>query len=347
MSLIRKAISDHYGSFELIKPDNFIDVPEISVVMSVYNGQRYLRESVDSVLNQTYKNFEFIIVNDGSDDGSQTILLNSQAGDNRILIVNQENIGLTKSLNRAIRLTAGRYIARQDADDLSAPTRLQKQLDYLKNHPKVAVVGCLRAILTSDGVIQINKPPTFSPIGVKRFLARNNLFMHGSAMIRKVCLKKTGLYREFFRCSQDYDLWLRLSQHFDLATLPEHLYQYRVTPEAVSVARYRTQKQYANIARQLHSERLATGKDSYDALISSYPAGLPGYNEEVDQGYYHIFIAMELISANRLNHARKQLWKAWKLGTRNWQIFCLFLKTLLGLGLLTICRELKNRRFEI
>lgn len=346
MELIRETLSDSSGCFEFIKPKDFIDGPVISVVMSVCNGEKYLHESIDSVLNQTYTNFEFIIINDGSNDGSLDILLKYQKKDNRILLINQRNIGLTRSLNRGIKLAAGEYIARQDADDISAPSRLEKQLNYIKSHSEVAVVACLRDLFTADGTVRKTRDPKFSRAGIKRYLESNNLFMHGEVLMRKSCLEKVGFYREFFCHSQDYDLWLRLSQHFDLDIVPEHLYRYRITTDAISISLCRAQEQYAQIARELHAERLETGKDSYDTLISSYPNGLP-VQDAVDRCEYHFRVAEELINANRLNQARKELWKAWKLRCRRRRLFSLFLKTLLGAKLLDIYREFKNLKFRI
>ena len=347
LKLTKETHSDQSGCFELIKPKNFIDTPLISVVMSVYNGQKYLRESIDSILNQTYKNFEFIIINDGSKDNTLDTLLEYQNNDNRILIVNQNNIGLTRSLNRGVKLAASEYIARQDADDISAPSRLEKQLNYIETHPEVAVIGCFGNVFNVNGMLRTGRDPKFSRDGIKRHLASKNLFMHGSAMMRKSCLAKVGFYREFFRHSQDYDLWLRLSQHFDIDILPEHLYHYRVTAEAVSVSQWLTQKQYADIARKLHAERLATGKDSYNMVVSSHPNGLPLCNDAANKHYYHIYIAKELLTANKLNQARSELGKAWKLGCRSGEIFYLFLKTLLGAGLLNTCRKIKNLKFKV
>ncbi len=346
MNSVRKALSDRNGDFELIKPGNFIDAPVISVVMSVYNGQKYLRESIDSILEQTYKNFEFIIINDGSEDNSLDILLEYEARDPRITIVNQNNIGLTRSLNRGIKLAASEYIARQDADDISLPTRLEKQLNFMENHPEVAVVGCLGDFFNVDGVLRAVRDPKHSREGMKRHLASKNLFMHGSAMMRKSCLAKVGFYREFFRHSQDYDLWLRLSQYFDIDVLPENLYQYRVTLEAISVARWPIQKQYADIARKLHAERLATGKDSYDTFVRSYPEGLPVRDDISGKYEYHLFLAREFVCGNKLKDARSELRKLWQLGCRRPEMFYLLLKSLLGTRLLNIYRQLRALIFE-
>ncbi len=347
MNLIRKVLSDQNGGFELIKPDNFIDAPVISVVMSVYNGQKYLRESIDSILNQTYKNFEFIIINDGSEDNSLDMLLEYQIGDNRVLIVNQNNVGLTRSLNRGVKLATSEYIARQDADDISIHSRLEKQLNYMENHPKVAVIGCFGDVFNVNGVLRTGRDSKFSREGIKRHLASKNLFMHGSAMVRKSCLAKVGFYREFFRHSQDYDLWLRLSQYFDIDILPECLYQYRVTPQAVSVSRWLAQKQYADIAKKLHAERLATGKDSYNKFVRSYPDGLPVRDEAAGKYEYHLFLAREFVGGNKLKDARRELRKLWQLGCRKPEMLYLLLKSLLGTRLLNLCRQLRTLIFEI
>jgi len=347
LNLIKTTLSDKKGDFEIIKPDNFTDAPVISVVMSVYNDQEHLRESIGSILNQTHKNFEFIIINDGSKDNSLDILLEYQAGDNRVLIVNQSNIGLTRSLNRGIKLARCEYVARQDADDLSLPARLEKQLNYMKNNPQVAVIGCLGDFFSTNGVLRTIKIPTYSRKGIKRHLASRNLFMHGSAMIRKSCMEKVGLYREFFRHAQDYDLWLRLSKHFDIDILPEKLYQYRVTANAISTSQFPVQKQYAVIARQLHKEWLATGRDSYETFVNSYPDGLPLCNDKTGKYEYHLFLAREFIGGNKLKNARRELRKLWQLGCRRPEMFYLFFKSLLGTRLLNIFRQIRALIFEI
>ncbi len=347
MKLIRKMLSDQTGGFELIKPDNFIEAPVISVVMSVYNDKEYLSESVDSILNQTCKNFEFIIVNDGSEDNSLDMLFEYQVRDNRVLIINQENIGLTRSLNRAIKLAECEYIARQDADDISLPDRFEKQLSYMKNHPEVAVLGCLGDFFSADGVLRTIKAPAYSRKAIKRHLASRNLFMHGSAMMRKSCLEKVGFYREFFRHAQDYDLWLRLSEHFDIDILSEQLYQYRVTVKAISISQFPVQKQYADIAGQFHKERLKTGKDSYDTFVQSYPNGLPLCNDKAGEQEYHLFLAREFIGGDKLKKARGELKKLWQLGCRKPEMLYLLFKSLLGIRLLNLFRRVRALVFEI
>jgi len=332
---------DKNGHREFIKPKGVINAPVISVVMSVYNGQKYLREAVESILEQTCKNFEFIIINDGSVDSSREMILSYD--DPRIrLIDNDRNMGLTRSLNKAIGLSMCEYIARQDVDDISVASRLEKQLRFLENHLQVAVVGCFSNVFNADGVVGVASYLKPADKEIKRHLAKKNLLMHGSVMMRKSHLAKVGYYREFFRHSQDYDLWLRLSEHFDIAILPEFLYQYRVTPDAISVSRFSSQKEYADIARQLHAERLTKGTDSYDVFVQSYPEGLPVRNEVVGKYEYYLYLARVSVNSNRLRQAQKELWQAWKLGCRKPYMFYLFLKTLAGVRLLNMLRVLKN-----
>jgi glycosyltransferase involved in cell wall biosynthesis len=346
LNTIKETFSDSEGSFEVIKPEDFIHSPVISVVMSVYNGEKYLRGAVDSILNQSFKDFEFIIINDGSNDGSFEVVLEYQACDRRIVIINQNNIGLTGSLNRGIRLSRCEYIARQDADDVSMADRLEKQLGFLKSHPQVAVVGCFGEMFNNEGVVSPIGNLKLSSRGVKKYLPRRNPLMHGSVMMRKSCLEKAGFYRGFFRHAQDYDLWLRLSERFDLAILPESLYRYRVSTDAISVSKFLIQKQYADIARRLHKERLASGKDSYDVLVQSYPNGLPVADNEAAKCEYHLFLAKGFICGNNPGQARQHLRLAWKQGCRRPAVFVLFLKTLLGVRILSILRKLKNSGFR-
>ena len=126
--------------------------PKVSVLMSVYNGSQYLRESVESILNQTFTNFEFIIINDCSTDKTGEILTVSANQDNRItLINNEENIGLTRSLNKGLKIAKGEYIARQDADDISLPERLERQVESLDKNPEAVLISCDLDLINAKG----------------------------------------------------------------------------------------------------------------------------------------------------------------------------------------------------
>src|SRR3989337_2996755 len=124
---------------------------KVSVIMSVYNGERHLRESVDSILNQTFQDFEFIIINDGSKDQSKYILESYK--DERIKLIHNKNMGLTKSLNIGISIAKGKYIARQDADDISEPERLKTQYDFMEANPGLGLIGSQFEVIKENGEI--------------------------------------------------------------------------------------------------------------------------------------------------------------------------------------------------
>ena len=174
--------------------------PKVTVLMSVYNGKRYLREAIDSILDQTFRDFEFLIINDGSTDSSSDIIRSYD--DSRIrLIENEKNIGLTRSLNKGLKLARGEYIARMDADDRSMPERLEKEILFLDKNKNVGLVGTYFLMVNKSGKVL----STFSPgtSGLSEKLLEGNMFGHGSTMFRADCIEKVGYYREEFRSAQD------------------------------------------------------------------------------------------------------------------------------------------------
>lgn len=208
--------------------------PKISVILPVYNAQSYLRESIESILNQSFEDFELIMINDGSTDDSLSIM--ESYTDQRIRIINQSNAGLPISLNRAIAIAQGQYLARQDADDISLPERLAKQVAYLDSHPQCALLGTWAQILVEKTPTDrsLSHPHLNGDIQLK--LLFFNCFVHSSVMIRKSALETTGLYpeeKEKFP-PEDYDLWLRIAKHWEVANLPEVLLQYRELPNSIS-----------------------------------------------------------------------------------------------------------------
>ena len=200
--------------------------PKVSLVMSVYNGQRYLREAVESILNQSFRDFEFIIVDDGSTDGTWRIV-NSYDDARLVLVRNERNIGLTRSLNKGLKLARGEYIARMDADDISHPERLENQVAFLEQNGDVGLVGVWYEKIDNKGrVFDVRKLAVIHD-EILRYLLHENHFAHSAVMFRRHCLDKVGLYGENLPYAQDYDLWLRISRHFKLANLPVVLHQWR------------------------------------------------------------------------------------------------------------------------
>lgn len=223
---------------------------EVSIIMSVYNGEAYMRQAVESLLAQTYREFELLIVDDASTDGTRWILEELAAQDGKIrIITNPTNLGLTRSLNLALRQTHSDLIARMDADDVALPTRLEKQVAFLDTHPDVSLVGTWYQLIDDDGHVIAEKHPPTDDAAILHALPRYNPFLHSSVMVRRTLLDEVNGYDETYRRAQDYDLWLRLSPRTRLANLPEILMQKRFTPTMVSYASEREQLRLAVRAR--------------------------------------------------------------------------------------------------
>ena len=237
MELIREKLSDQDGNFEVIRPEDFIDTPLISVVMPVYNSETYLQESANSILNQTYTNFEFIVINDGSTDRSLDILTEYLRKDNRIAIINQQNSGLSNSLNRGIELSRSNLIARMDADDIAEPTRLEEQVNFIDQNPQVVVLGT--AFLLFGGNIEskiVTMPATNKTI--RKNLPFRFCLCHPTVMFRRKTIVDAGGYQGTGPC-QDLELWLRLSRNKTLqfANLEEPLLKYRIHQDQIKGGR--------------------------------------------------------------------------------------------------------------
>ncbi len=202
--------------------------PKITVLMSVYNGELYLRESIDSILRQTYTDFEFIIINDGSTDSTQLIIDKYAAKDKRIIkIQNTERIHLTKSLNLGLKKAKGEYIARQDADDISLPERLQFQIEYMTQNVEVGVLGTSAEYI--DGIgnpIQISLKQTNRNLIGWELLFHNPL-IHSSIIFNSSLVRSIGGYDEEFLRSQDYALWSKCSSFTVITKLPNILLKHR------------------------------------------------------------------------------------------------------------------------
>lgn len=218
--------------------------PKISVVMSVYNGERYLRRAVDSILKQTFKDFEFIIINDGSTDSSLDILKRYGDRDRRIVIVDQENIGLTKSLNRGIRVARGEFIARQDADDVSSLNRFDKQMWYIDRGYNFV---CCRHRINGRKI----SPKLLSIFFYKVLIKYKNVFIHGTFLFRKKILDKTGYYNEDFVYAQDYEFVRRLIKHkVKIRYMRDILYYSTKDSNVISISKLPLQQKYMKMAQK-------------------------------------------------------------------------------------------------
>ena len=206
----------------------------VSVILPVYNGAPYVREAIESILGQTYDSFELIIINDGSRDESEAIILSFH--DPRIRYFKQQNQGLAATLNRAIGLAKGEYIARQDQDDVPLPQRFERQVEYLLGNPPCGMVGTWSEIWEGAAkTSRTHKHPVNSP-ELKFDLLFDNPFVHSSMMIRKEVFDKVGLYStdNTRQPPEDYELWSRVARDFEVANIPEILHFYREMPGSMS-----------------------------------------------------------------------------------------------------------------
>ncbi len=236
----------------------YMNSPIVSVLMAVYNGEKYLREAVDSILNQTFSDYEFIIVNDGSTDGTSAILENYARRDTRIrLVCNEKNLGLTVSLNKGLKLANGEFVARMDSDDISMPERFEKQVSYLRTHKECLAVGSRIISIDADGDPICREQQGSSHEEIEKMLLRGCGGMaHPAVMFRRETIAALGGYREQFRAAQDVDLWLRLAERGRLANLQECLLKYRRSFKAVSLKDFDLQKSSAeSILRDTYQRR--------------------------------------------------------------------------------------------
>lgn len=201
--------------------------PLVSVLLPVYNGSRYIQAAVESILQQSWTDFELIIINDGSTDDTDKIV--ACCADPRIKYVEQDNAGLSATLNRAISMARGRYLARQDSDDVSLPERFAKQIAFLEANPACGMVGTWAEIWQEDRKSErVHRHP--SADGVLKFeLLFNNPFVHSSVMMRHEAVEAVGPYLcdRSRQLPEDYELWSRISRHYQVANIPEVLHIYR------------------------------------------------------------------------------------------------------------------------
>lgn len=236
--------------------------------MTVYNGAAWLDASIQSVIEQTFKEFEFVIVDDGSTDETVAILAEWRLRDARIRVISQENRGHTNALNVAVRQAVGEYLAQQDVDDISEPERFAVSADYLDREGEVAVVAGGGLVIDAKGTPVGRLPIVNGRRRMRGLLLRENVLYHGSTLARRSIVHQVGAFREAFRYSQDYDLWLRIAERHELENLPDTLFRWRISPEGIYSRHRAAQIEYAALARAFAWERRRYGEDSYGAFAT-------------------------------------------------------------------------------
>lgn len=282
-------------------PDNN---PVVSVLMCVYNDERYVSPAIESILNQTFLDFEFIIVDDGSTDSTPEILNKYAERDKRIKVFRIKNSGTTVAANFGLQKARGKYVARLDSDDISYPDRLQIEVDYLNTHPNVALIGGGSDLIDMNGNV----------VGQRNINTKNSLktlhhrciFQQSDVMFRRNLVIELGGYREKFHNSQDYDLWLRISEKAGIAKLATPLGQWRLNNGGYTFSRRDEQLSDTNIVKRMAKQRRKTGKDNYDIYE---PSELKKHRVNITDADYEMILAAANLLALRKIEARERITK--------------------------------------
>ncbi len=270
--------------------------PLISVVMAVYNAQAYLAEAIESILRQSVSDFEFLIIDDASSDGSIQIVEDFAKSDPRIrLISNPENLGLGASLQKGVEEAKGEFIARMDADDISLPKRFEKQLAYLDLHPEILALGGDHKLVDAQGKNfgELIYPKLPNRLRWNLLLGNGLIATHPAALFRKEFFGRYGNYADL-RAAQDFDLWSRtlFAQPFPIANISEMVLAYRQTDEMITKANRSQQEQIA-VERRAKNITALIGEDVDEDVVRAYrTTGLAYLNlEEIIATWQKVYLA--------------------------------------------------------
>ncbi|MEB3160913.1 MAG: glycosyltransferase family A protein [Synechocystis sp.] len=224
--------------------------PIVSVLMPVYNAERFLLAAINSILNQTFKDFEFIIIDDGSEDKSTLIAQDCQRQDSRITFIQNSHQGVIATRNLGLANAKAKYIAVMDADDIALPERLAKQVDFLETHADHVAVGSRVLLIDPDGwpIRPFSEHTSHQAIDQAHLHGEGGAMCHPSVLMRTEAVRQIGGYRTTLKSAEDIDLFLRLAEMGFVANLPEILLKYRMHPKSIGHSSNIEQKQFANLA---------------------------------------------------------------------------------------------------
>ena len=288
------------------------DHPKVSVLMPVFNSSGYLSEALQSILRQTFADFEFIIINDGSTDDSADII--NKFSDPRIrLMHNGTNLGVVESLNRGLVMARGEYVARMDADDLSRPTRLAKQVAFLDNNPRVGVCGSWVRFIPDNTIWKL--PESFDEIKCWQFHSVG--VAHPVVMIRRKVFVENGLfYDPRYQHIEDYELWGRALNYMDFANIQEVLLDYRISSEQICS---RHGARQLESARSLRAERLkeigiiptSAEQELHEAIMNCRLPSDRVYLDQAEQWLLRLESANSAVGKYRKDFFAKRLLAIW------------------------------------
>lgn len=292
--------------------------------MPVHNAAPYLALSIESILKQSFTDFEFIIISDGSTDSSLQILREYAQKDARIhLLVNEKNLGETPTRNVGLNVSRGKYIAAFDADDISMPDRLKLQKEFLDTHPEIFLVGSRAEIIDQTGKVMRNPKIMVESERLSEAMPRSNFIFHPSIMFRN---NPVFRYREKIPYVGDYDFHLNLlSSGKKLANLPETLIQYRLHGDSISDTKSLKQILLAEKVREMYQARITTGRDDYDSFDATEILTVDEEKVIENEKYLQMLIdnAVKRMNPKKVRHYTKKYIQRFGLRTKNTKLFLL------------------------
>lgn len=314
--------------------------PTITVLMPAYNAGRYIAEAIASVLRQTYADFEFIIVNDGSSDNTLDII--NTFNDPRIRIINQPNQGVAVALNAGLKQARAPYIARFDADDVCYPGRLQKQLWFLRNNPEYILVGSDAEYISANGDHLFNfRCIAHTHEEIKQKMYFYCPFVHPTVMYKTDIIRALGGYPENAHNFEDYLLWTNIARAGKLYNLPEALIKYRLNPTSVTIDERWRGKRFRYLKRQavLRGEIIPTESDELLAIIKDQD------NKKIRESAYHALCGKKFLTDNYQPRAsREHISRAIKIFPQRLDNYLLYTLSFLPQRLIAFMHKLSPNR---
>lgn len=298
-------------------------MPAVSVVLPVYNGGRYLHQAIDSVLRQTFEDFELILINDGSTDESGIIIRDFASSDARVILIERENRGLIESLNEGLNASRGELVARMDADDVCRPNRFAMQVAYMQAHPECIALGSRIQLIDPEGLpIKEMGSALHHEVIDADYMQGRCSFFHPTVMFRRAGAIKIGGYQKEFKHAEDVDFFLRLAEQGCLANLPDVLLEYRQHMQSVGYAH--ASSQTASTQAAVTAARLRRGTE-----IHAKAATFKGVVHEQSPGDVYRKWAWWSLAGRNLSTAKKHLINAFRVepfAKKNWRLFLCVLR---------------------
>jgi len=274
---------------------------KISVIMPVYNAEKFLKEAIESILNQTYSNFEFIIVDDCSIDSSVEII-KSYFYDQRIKYIgNSSNVGPTASRNKAIQIAQGEYIACQDADDISLPIRFEEQIGYFEKNKDIVLIGSSAYVIDEYGkqlwIYHVHKNVTSS-------IQKSNQFISGTVIFKKNIIYNVGYLNELYKYSGDYEYWLRVSKSYTVSNITVPLYKLRRNQSNNIGSKNKVEQTLYFLLAKKNTNGNST--ELIEVIKTNGILSLYNYLNDDEKLYYHKVVARNYLLQDNINALRME-----------------------------------------